>query len=218
MNIGIKDVLYRVRWFFIPYIIVLATCLIIKLNFSKEEIYYAVNALYNDPADTAAPYITNIGSGWSTIILIAVLLLFSYRKAFTLATAYAVTSLSAQVLKFFFAAPRPKLYFEHELSKIHFVKGVEQLSLHSFPSGHTVTIFSTTILITYWLRNRFWGLPLFLLAAIVGYSRMYLSQHFFEDVTVGSVLGVLVTVMWIRWAESRAFLKSAKWDRGLLKK
>lgn len=218
MNIGIKDVLYRVRWFFIPYIILLATCLVIKLNYSREEIYYAVNGLYNSYADTAAPYITNIGSGYSTLVLIAVLLFFSYRKAFILATAYAVTSLSAQVLKYFFAAPRPKLYFEHELSKIHFVKGVEQLSLHSFPSGHTVTIFSTTILITYWCRNKFWGLPLLLLAVLVGYSRMYLSQHFFEDVTVGSVLGVIVTVIWIRWAETREFLKSPKWDKGLLQK
>lgn len=218
MNIRIKDVLYRVRYFFIPYIILLAACLIIKLTYSREEIYYAVNALYNDTADTIAPYITDIGNGFTTVALAAILVLFNYRKAFILATTYAVTSVSVQILKFFFAAPRPKLYFEHELSKIHFVKGVDQLSLHSFPSGHTVTAFSTAILITYWCKNKLWGFPLFLLATLIGYSRMYLSQHFFEDVTVGSVLGVIVTVIWIRWAESREFLKSPKWNRGLLKK
>jgi membrane-associated phospholipid phosphatase len=218
MNIGIKDVLYRVRWFFIPYIILLAACLIIKLTYSREEIYYAVNALYNNYADTAAPYITDIGNGLTTVALAAILLLFNYRKAFTLATTYAVTSVSAQILKFFFAAPRPKLYFQDQLSRIHFVKGVDQLSLHSFPSGHTVTAFSTAILITYWCKNKLWGFPLLLLAVLVGYSRMYLSQHFFEDVMVGSVLGVIVTVIWIRWAESREFLRSPKWNRGLLKK
>jgi membrane-associated phospholipid phosphatase len=218
MNIGIKDVLYRLRWFFIPYIIVLAACLLIKLTYSREEIYYAVNGIYSSWADTAAPYITDIGSGLTAVGLVIVFLMFSYRKAFIMATAFIVTSLLAQVLKYFFAAPRPKLYFEQELSKIHFVKGVEQLSLHSFPSGHTVSAFATAILIAYWCKNKLWGFPLFLLAALVGYSRMYLSQHFFEDVTVGSVLGVLVTVVWISWAENRAFLKSPKWNRGLLKK
>ncbi|TSJ38547.1 phosphatase PAP2 family protein [Mucilaginibacter corticis] len=216
MNIGIKAVLYNVRFFFIPYLILIAACLIIKLTFTREEIYFAVNARYSNWADWLAPYLTDLGNGWTTVALSAIILLFSYRKAFILASAYAVTSLSAQVLKFAFDAPRPKLYFHDQLSRIHFVAGTDQLSLHSFPSGHTVTAFSTAILITYWCKNKTWGLPLLLLAALVGYSRMYLSQHFFEDVTAGSVVGVLLTVIWIWWAENWKFLKSPKWNRGLL--
>src|SRR5689334_22339414 len=117
MNIGIKDVLYRVRWFFIPYIILLAVCLIVKLTYTREEIYYAVNSWYNDAADKAAPYFTDMGSGWFTVALIAALLFFSYRKAFVLVTAYAITSITAQLLKFCFDAPRPKLYFQDQLSR-----------------------------------------------------------------------------------------------------
>ena len=218
MNIGIKDVLYRIRWFFIPYLILIAACLIIKLTFSREEIYYAVNTRYSDWADWLAPYITDIGNGWTTVILSAILLLFSFRKAFILATTYAITSISAQIIKHIFDAPRPKLYFQDQLSRIHFVKGVDQLSLHSFPSGHTVTAFSTALIIAYWCKNKLWGLPLLLLAALVGYSRIYLSQHFFEDVTAGSAIGVVLTVFWLKWAENKAFLKSPAWGRGLLKK
>lgn len=219
MNIRIKAVLYKVRFFFIPYLILIAACLIIKLNYSREEIYFAVNARNWPWADNIAPYVTDIGNGWTTIILAIILLLFSYRKAFILMGSYLVSStIVAQVLKFAFAAPRPKLYFHDQLARIHFVAGTDQLSLHSFPSGHTVTAFSTAILIAYWCRNKFWGLPLLLLAALVGYSRMYLSQHFFEDVTAGSVIGVVVTVIWIYWAENREFLKSPKWNRGLLRK
>jgi membrane-associated phospholipid phosphatase len=98
------------------------------------------------------------------------------------------------------------------------VAGTNQLSYHSFPSGHTVTAFSTAIIIAYWAKKKFWGFPLLLLAALVGYSRMYLSQHFFEDVTAGSTIGVVVTVVWLWWVENRQFLKSAKWQKGLLKK
>lgn len=216
MNIGIKDILYRVRLFFIPYLILLAICLIIKLTHSREEIYYAVNTRYSDWADLMAPYLTDLGNGWTTVFLSAVLLLFSYRKAFIMASTYAITSISAQIVKFIFAAPRPKLYFKDQLARIHFVKGIEQLSLHSFPSGHTVTAFSTAILITYWCKNKFWGLPLLIVAVFVGYSRMYLSQHFFEDVTAGSAIGVIITVFWILWTEKQAFLLSPKWNKGLL--
>ena len=51
---------------------------------------------------------------------------------------------------------------------------------------------------------------------MVGYSRMYLSEHFFEDVTAGSVLGVIVTVIWIYWLDNKAFIHRPKWQRGLL--
>jgi membrane-associated phospholipid phosphatase len=217
MNIGIKDILYRIRFFFIPYLILLCICLIIKLTFTRDEIYFAVNTRYSDWADFMAPYLTDLGNGWTTVVLSAILLLFNYRKAFLLASTYAVTSLSAQVVKYIFDAPRPKLYFQNQLSRIHFVKGVNQLSLHSFPSGHTVTAFSTSIVILYFLKNKSWGVLFLLVAVAVGYSRMYLSQHFFEDVTAGSAFGVMLTVFWISWIDSKTFLHTPNWNKGLLK-
>src|ERR1700761_4040141 len=210
MNIGIKDVLQRIRPFFIPYLVLLVACLVIKLLYTKDEIYFAVNTRYSDFGDFIAPYLTDLGNGWTVVILSAILLLFNYRAAFLLASSYAITSISAQIVKFMFAAPRPKLYFEKQISHLHFVKGVEMLSLHSFPSGHTQTAFSMAVIFTYWSRNKAWG-PLFLLLAIlVGYSRMYLSEHFFEDVTAGSVIGVMLTVVWIYWLDNKSFIQQPK--------
>jgi membrane-associated phospholipid phosphatase len=218
MNIGIKDVLYKIRWFFIPYLVVLTACLLIKLNYSREEIFFAVNSHNFAFGDIIAPYLTDLGNGWTTIALAATLLLFNYARAFIMAVVYAITSITAQIIKHIFDAPRPKLYFKDQLSQIHFVKGVDILSLHSFPSGHTVTAFSTTLLITYWCRNKGWGLPLLLLAMMVGYSRMYLSEHFYEDVTAGSTIGVVITICLITLLINVKFLQSAGWNRGLLKK
>lgn len=219
MKIGIKAILYKSRYFFIPYLVLITACLIIKLTYTREEIYFAINARNWPWADYLAPYITDIGDGLTTLILSAILLLFSYRRAFVLAGSYALTSgIVAQSLKYAVNAPRPKLYFQDQLTKIHFVTGTDQLSVHSFPSGHTVTAFSTALILAYWCKNKFWGLPLLLLAVLVGYSRMYLSQHFFEDVTAGSAIGVVVTVMWLYWTENREFLKSPAWGRGLLNK
>ncbi|WPU95895.1 phosphatase PAP2 family protein [Mucilaginibacter sabulilitoris] len=217
MNIGIKDVLYRIRPFFILYLLILCTCLIIKFLYSRETIYFAVNGLNSSWADAIMPYITDIGEGLTVIILSAIIALFNYRKAFLLVTSYAVTSIVAQVLKYIFDAPRPKLYFSHELSRIHFVKGLQVWSVHSFPSGHSVTAFSAAVIITYLCRHKGWGIPALLIAILVGYSRMYLSQHFFEDVMAGSVIGVIVTVFWLSWLDSKQFIHSEKWNRGLIK-
>lgn len=216
MKPGLSDVLRRIKWMVVPYLMILCICLVIKLTFSREEIYFAVNGINNPAGDLLAPYATDLGNGWTAVAISVILLLFSYRKALILASAYAFTSISAQIVKYIFDAPRPKLYFKDQLGRIHFVKGVEVLSLHSFPSGHTVTAFSMTVIFTYWSRNKAWG-PLFLLVAIlVGYSRMYLSEHFFEDVTAGSVIGVILTVVWIYWLDNKSFIQQPKWQHGLL--
>jgi len=218
MNIGIKDVLYKIRWFFIPYLVVLTACLLIKLNYSREEIYFAVNSHNFAFGDLIAPYLTDLGNFWSVVVISVVLSLFNYSRAFLMLLINTITALFAQVVKHIFDAPRPTLYFQSQLSRIHLVKGVDMLKLHSFPSGHTVSAFTTALLITYWCRNKTWGLPLLLLAMMVGYSRMYLSEHFFEDVTAGSTIGVVVTICLITLLMNVKFLQSAGWNRGLMKK
>jgi membrane-associated phospholipid phosphatase len=216
MNIGIKDVLQRIRLFFILYLILLCCCLVIKLFYTKDEIYFAVNSRNYPWADFITPYITDLGNGWTIVALAALIALFNYRIAFLTVTTFIVTSLSVQVVKFIFDAPRPKLYFKEQISKLHFVKGIDILSHNSFPSGHTLTAFAIGLLIAYLVKNKTWSILLILYGILVGYSRMYLSEHFFEDVIGGSVLGVFLTIFWIRFIDSRKFINSAKWQRGLL--
>jgi len=217
MKIGINDVLKQVRPFFIPYLIVMAACIIIKLLFTKQQIYFAVNGAYSSFADQLAPYVTDLGNGWTIVALSAILVLFNYRTAFLMATTYAITSIAVQAVKYIADANRPTLLYQDQLSRIHLVKDVEMLRYYSFPSGHTVTAFSTALLVTYLLKNKNWGWLLFIVAVAVGYSRMYLSEHFFEDVTVGSALGVVLTIWWISYIDSKQFIHSPKWNRGLLK-
>lgn len=200
----------------IPYLVILVICLVIKLTFTRPEIYFAVNGLNSPAADFLAPYITDLGNGWMTVCIAFILLLFSYRKAFIVASSYAITSLFAQVIKYIFDLPRPQLYFGDKLKNAHFVKGVYILSFNSFPSGHTVSAFTLAVIFTYWCRNKAWGVAFLLIAVLVGYSRMYLSEHFFEDVMAGSVIGFVLTVIWLRWLDGRAFIQKPGWQKGLL--
>ena len=130
MNISIKDVLQRIKPFFILYLILLTGCFIIKLLYTKDQIYFAVNTRHTDFLDTIEPYITDLGNGWTIVILSTLLCLYNYRIALLMVTTFLITSLAVQIAKFIFDAPRPKLYFKDQLSKLHFVKGVE-ISLHN---------------------------------------------------------------------------------------
>ena len=217
MNIGIKDVLQKIRPFFILYLILLAACLVIKLLYTKDEIYFAVNSRYSNFLDAIEPYITDLGDGWTIVITAAIVALFNYRIAFLLVTTFLLTSLGVQIAKFIIDAPRPKLYFAPQLNRIHFVKGIEILSHHSFPSGHTLTAFATGTLLTYLAKNKNWAYLLILYGVMVGFSRIYLSEHFFEDVVAGSAMGIVLAIWWIWFIERRKFIHSPGWNRGILR-
>ena len=216
MKTSIIKILQQVAYLFIPYLLALSACLIIGVIFSKAQIYFTVNSWHFDFGDTFFALWTNMGDGIVVILLSVILALFSYRKGFLMLSSYAITSLLAQLLKRIVRTPRPVIFFKEQAAKMYLVKGVAMLETLSFPSGHTVSAFSAGIVLTYITPRRSWGLLFFVLAVLVGYSRMYLSEHFFEDVVGGSVIGVLVTVIWLSYIDGKAFIHSPKWQRGLL--
>ncbi len=218
MNGRIISILHHIRFFFIPYLIILITCLVLKLSFTRESMYFAVNAEHSNLGDAVFPYVTNFGEGYMVITLTLLMLCFSYRKTILLITSFAVSGILVQIVKHIYKAPRPVVYFEKELNSIHFVKGIALMHNNSFPSGHTVTAFSAAVVLSYVAVNKRTGFVYLLMAILVAYSRMYLSQHFFEDVTAGSIIGTISTVMWITWMDNRPFMHSQQWNKGLFRR
>jgi membrane-associated phospholipid phosphatase len=218
MNTRITDVLHQMRLFFVPYMIILIFCLFIKLTYTREEIYFSVNGHYDAWADVFFTYATDFGEGFMVLAVALYFLLFSYRKALLTVTSFAFTGILVQIVKHIVRAPRPTVYFESQLTHIHLVKGIHQLTTNSFPSGHTVTAFTAAAVLSYLTTNKRTGFLYLLLAIMVAYSRMYLSQHFFEDVTAGSIIGTIGTIIWITWMDNRPFMHSQNWSKGLIKR
>ena len=88
------------------------------------------------------------------------------------------------------------------------VEGVKMNYWFSFPSGHTTSFFALffalSIICTYHLTAKrpystlACGLlqaALWALAALGGYSRIYLSQHFAADVFAGMIVGIGITIV-----------------------
>lgn len=62
----------------------------------------------------------------------------------------------------------------------------------SFPSVHTMAAFAVAILVG--RRHRRWFWPLLILATLMGYSRIYLGDHFPLDVVGGASAGTLLAL------------------------
>lgn len=151
----------------------------------------------NEATDLFFQYATHIGDGLFAIALVILLLLFKrFGFAFVTFFGYAVSGILAQLLKHSVQSPRPSPFFRSIGIEIHSAGGVELLqSSTSFPSGHTATAFAlatAVVLMSSWWQRRWW--LAFVLAVFIGYSRIYLGQHFLLDVLAGSVLGTVSSI------------------------
>jgi membrane-associated phospholipid phosphatase len=119
-----------------------------------------------------------------------------WSRAFQLIAAFLLSALVAQILKNVFSMPRPKQYFGAGYS--YFIDGVTHVGFASFPSGHSTSVFALATLLAIFDGSKKWNFLYLLAAVAVGYSRIYLGQHFLGDVLVGSVIGV-ATAIGIHW-------------------
>jgi undecaprenyl-diphosphatase len=79
---------------------------------------------------------------------------------------------------------------------------------HSFPSGHAATSFScATVLALAFPRL---AVPLYLLAAAIGFSRIYVGVHYPLDVLGGAVLGIAVAIALRRLGSARPRLRRGR--------
>lgn len=135
-------------------------------------------------------YLTYLGDGWTAVLISFLLLFVRFRFALILALSFALSSVITQSLKHFIFDDhiRPAKFFEGD-ARLYLVPGVDMNSYYSFPSGHTTIAFAVYFCLALFVPDKWIKFGLFVLTITVAWSRVYLSQHFFEDIYAGSVVG-----------------------------
>jgi len=211
MHIRFIDLLRKHSSFVIPYLIFLAFAFGIEATFTKSDLFLLTNKYYSPVFDHFFVIITWLGDG-KTVILVGLCLgMVKYRYSLLTLVAFFYTAVIVQTLKMLFNAPRPSCFFEGKCD-IRVVPGHEIYSWNSFPSGHSTSAFALAVVLMHILPNKFRAAIILPLGLIVIFSRIYLSQHFFQDVVAGSLLGSILTFQVIWWLENSTWYHSPKLD------
>lgn len=184
------------KYFFIPYFVFLVVGAATILLTTKSALHLFFNSYHASFFNYFFYYITYLGDGFTATIVTILLLMIRYRYAIIVALSCLLASAITQVLKHyvFYDSLRPKKFFEG-IADLHLLSHVENYSYNSFPSGHTTVAFALCTSITFFVQNNTFKLMLFILAFLIGYSRVYISQHFFEDVYAGTIIGTTISCL-----------------------
>ena len=150
----------------------------------------AIN-LQNGFFDSLMPFITDKWNFIAPLALLSLyLIFFRPRRDLILAiSAVAVVLLAdgtTQIFKDLVQRIRPC----HVFQQVQLLHGAICTDSFSFPSNHASNTFALAAFISYNYRKL--AIPSFLIAILVGYSRIYLTAHYPTDVLAGAAWGMLL--------------------------
>jgi membrane-associated phospholipid phosphatase len=214
-----KEFIKDAKLFLMLYLLFLIAGGVLIIMFEKgDEILY-FNQVHTRFFDEFFKWVTRLAEAPAYLLVLLFVFFYSYGKGLLLGINLLLTGGAVQFLKHvvFPDVNRPALVFQHK-TILNFVEGVDVFHYHSFPSGHTAIGFAVCFLLSLFVRNSALKVFLFFIALLVGISRVYLLQHFFRDIYVGSLLGIVITTLiWLLIAQS-VFYNRLRWkDRALLK-
>lgn len=172
------------RGFFLWFVIVT----VVTFCYPKQLSFLLVNSQHHIAADIFFTFFTCLGDGIFILAVAVFLFLVKQRK---LSLALVITYLSSGILCSFlkntFKASRPAAFFDQTV--LHYVSWLPLAHHNAFPSGHTTSAFAAAATIAFLSKSRSVSAGCLLVACAIAYSRVYLGQHFIEDIWLGSLLG-----------------------------
>ena len=175
--------------------------------YGRTNSFLIINGAYSAAGDLFFKYCTYLGDGLIYIPLLIYCIFFNRTFLIPTIASILICVLLTHVLKriVFPDVLRP-LSLEAQHFLLHKVKGVHINRANSFPSGHTATAFSTALLLVTVFKKKAWAFLLPLVPFLVGYSRVYLAQHFVSDVLGGMLIGILTAILalWLHPIITRA--------------
>ncbi|MFQ3549947.1 MAG: phosphatase PAP2 family protein [Armatimonadota bacterium] len=160
------------------------------INNLDQTIFIFINVKMANPIlDPIMLFATALGTGGVKAAIGLAMVYFGFlkyntklrRAGYAALAAHATSAILVQIIKKIFERERP-LYLVNEARTIK-----EILYTNSFPSGHTTSAFAFAFALGYFYPK--FRIPMYFLAIIVGFSRVYLGVHFPSDVVFGALIG-----------------------------
>ena len=201
-----KFAIINQKWFLGLSLMLLVALGLVLVYIPKADLHLLLCDRHTPARDIFYRYYTTVAEWFPYVICVLLLLFGRVGNGIFASSAMILSALSTQLIKHIVNAPRPVTWFAANCPDIQLplVDGVRMNLWYSFPSGHTTSFFAlalaTSILITSSTSptshtSLFLQILLFALAALGGYSRIYLSQHFALDVFAGILVGTLITIL-----------------------
>jgi len=167
--------------FLIPWIVFEVAAIIIIFSNNRFELHLLLNSLHNPTLDKLFIIITELGSGLAVLLVFLTLLFFNIKNALFVGLSGLFSGLTTQFFKrvIFNDYMRPAAFIE-KMPNLQFVDGVDL---------HHALLFSISVL----SKNKIVKIICFATAVLIAYSRIYISQHFINDIVAGSFVGVIIT-------------------------
>ena len=158
--------------------------------FNKESFFLLLNQDQGKFADFFFSAVTRFGEVLPWVVALALILILKRDFIWLLIACFIISTLFVQGLKNVLPEqPRPTKAITNNY-QIHTVPGVELHNVHSFPSGHTATAF-VVFFIACLAISRKWIIAVgFVYASLVGFSRIYLAEHFPRDIAGGMLIAI----------------------------
>jgi membrane-associated phospholipid phosphatase len=208
---SLQSVYKQNRIFFIGFFLLSFIAICISIFYSKGDGFILMNPYHSNLLNKFFIHYTSAGDGFFIISLAAVLFFLKNKYlSLMIVSSYLLSGIFAQLLKFFISEARPA-YFLEKTNYPYFIENVTLHNFHSFPSGHTTSAFALAAVLSFSVKNKKVSIIFLIMAALVGYSRIYLGQHFIHDVLAGSIIGLLCSIFcWIYF--EKLFRKMLKID------
>lgn len=188
------------------------------------EILNRVHEVFHDITwlNYAMKYISMLAAhGEISIACCAILLIFkrTRRCGFAMAVALVVDFVVVNlILKNAIGRERPWTHEELGWAEDFYRQyGIELSRDYCFPSGHTAVTFCAAAMLVIFYRAK--AIPAVFVALLIGFSRIYLCEHYVSDVAAGIIIGSLCGVAgyYIYRAVERAVLRAYDKNRYRLK-
>jgi undecaprenyl-diphosphatase len=144
--------------------------------------------------DRVIPWVTHLGSiaALGLFILMSWILTKKKKILGSLLLLGAIQSAVVYGLKFLVRRPRPFAVVE-ALSRLS--GGPIEIFDPSFPSAHSLNAFMMATVLAWWFPR--YRVAFFLIAAFIGWTRIYLGMHYPTDVLAGGLIGYGITRVYL---------------------